>query len=102
MTTSDTLPPAPFDRLLGSAIEAIGNTPLVELGRLTRGVNGRILAKLDYLNPGFSKKDRIARQLIEAHGGEIVAQNREDTRGSRFSIRIPIGETMQLPSEATA
>jgi two-component system sensor histidine kinase KdpD len=44
----------------------------------------------------------IARQLIEAHGGEIVAQNREDTRGSRFSIRIPIGETMQLPSEATA
>jgi two-component system sensor histidine kinase KdpD len=44
----------------------------------------------------------IARQLVEAHGGEIVAQNREDTRGSRFSIRIPIGETMRLPSEATA
>jgi two-component system sensor histidine kinase KdpD len=44
----------------------------------------------------------IARQLIEAHGGEIVAQNREDTSGSRFSIRIPIGEAMQLPSEATA
>jgi two-component system, OmpR family, sensor histidine kinase KdpD len=44
----------------------------------------------------------IARQLIEAHAGEIVAQNREDTRGCRFSIRIPIGETMRLPSEATA
>jgi two-component system sensor histidine kinase KdpD len=44
----------------------------------------------------------IARQLIEAHGGEIIAQNRDDTRGSRFSIRIPIGETMRLPSEATA
>ncbi len=44
----------------------------------------------------------IGRQLIEAHGGEIIAQNREDTRGSRFSIRIPIGETMRLPSEATA
>ena len=44
----------------------------------------------------------IARQLIEAQGGEIIAQNREDTRGSRFSIRIPIGETMRLPSEATA
>jgi two-component system sensor histidine kinase KdpD len=44
----------------------------------------------------------IARQLIEAHGGEIIAQNREDTRGSRFSIRIPIGEAMRLPSEATA
>jgi two-component system sensor histidine kinase KdpD len=44
----------------------------------------------------------IARQLVEAHGGTIVAQNREDTRGSRFSIRIPMGETMRLPSEATA
>jgi two-component system sensor histidine kinase KdpD len=43
----------------------------------------------------------IARQLVETHGGEIVAQNREDG-GSRFSIRIPIGEPMRLPSEATA
>jgi two-component system sensor histidine kinase KdpD len=43
----------------------------------------------------------IARQLVEAHGGRIVAQNRE-TGGARFSIRLPIGEPMQLPSEATA
>jgi two-component system sensor histidine kinase KdpD len=43
----------------------------------------------------------IARQLVEAHGGEIVAQNREGG-GARFSIRLPIGEPMQLPSEATA
>ena len=43
----------------------------------------------------------IARQLVEAHGGQIVAQNRE-TGGARFSIRLPIGEPMQLPSEATA
>jgi two-component system sensor histidine kinase KdpD len=41
----------------------------------------------------------IARQLVEAHGGEIVAQNREDG-GSRFSIRLPIGEPMRLPTEA--
>ena len=53
------------DHLLRSAVEAIGNTPLVELSRLTAGLNGRILAKLDYLNPGFSKKDRIALQMIE-------------------------------------
>ena len=50
---------------LPSAIEAIGETPLVELSRMTHGLSGRILAKLDYLNPGFSKKDRIARQIIE-------------------------------------
>jgi cysteine synthase A len=50
---------------LPSVLDAIGATPLVDLARLTRGVPGRILAKLEYLNPGFSKKDRIARQLIE-------------------------------------
>jgi cysteine synthase A len=52
---------------LSSLIEAIGNTPLVRLDRLVRarGLSGAILAKLDYLNPGFSKKDRAARGLIE-------------------------------------
>ena len=51
--------------LLPSAVEAIGNTPLVDLSRVTRDISGRILAKLEFLNPGFSKKDRIARQIIE-------------------------------------
>ena len=53
------------DRVLASAVEAIGATPMVELSRLTHGTEGRILAKLEYLNPGFSKKDRIARQMIQ-------------------------------------
>ncbi|HWY50416.1 MAG TPA: sensor histidine kinase KdpD [Chthoniobacterales bacterium] len=44
----------------------------------------------------------IARQLVEAHAGQIVAQNREQIRGARFSIRLPLGEPMQLPNEATA
>jgi two-component system, OmpR family, sensor histidine kinase KdpD len=43
----------------------------------------------------------IARQLVEAHGGQIVAQNRQNG-GARFSIRLPIGEPMRLPIEATA
>ena len=43
----------------------------------------------------------IARQLVEAHGGELVARNREGG-GARFSIRLPMGEPMRLPSEATA
>ncbi len=52
---------------LSSVAEAIGNTPLVELNRLTNslGLTGKILAKLDYLNPGFSKKDRAALQIIK-------------------------------------
>lgn len=50
-----------------SVVEAIGATPLVRLDRLTRarGLDGTILAKLDYLSPGFSKKDRAARGVIE-------------------------------------
>jgi two-component system, OmpR family, sensor histidine kinase KdpD len=42
----------------------------------------------------------IARQLVEAHGGEIVAQNRENG-GARFVMRLPLQEQMRLPSEAT-
>ncbi len=51
--------------MYSSVIEAIGNTPLVELRRFAEQVDGRILAKLENLNPGASKKDRIALQIIE-------------------------------------
>ncbi|WP_171177319.1 PLP-dependent cysteine synthase family protein [Ruegeria sp. HKCCD8929] len=51
-----------------SVIGAMANSPLVELSRVCAalGLQGRILAKLDYLLPGFSKKDRAARAIIEA------------------------------------
>ncbi|WP_206198050.1 PLP-dependent cysteine synthase family protein [Shimia sediminis] len=51
-----------------SLLEVIGGTPSVWLDRMVRarGLEGRILAKLDYLNPGFSKKDRAAKGIIEA------------------------------------
>ncbi|MDI3522722.1 MAG: cysteine synthase, partial [Bacillota bacterium] len=54
-------------KLLPSVVEAIGETPLVDLERLVRahGLTGHIYAKLEYLNPGYSKKDRIALQIIE-------------------------------------
>ncbi len=48
-----------------SAAEVIGNTPVVELSRITKGLSGTVFAKLEFMNPGFSKKDRIARQIIE-------------------------------------
>jgi cysteine synthase A len=53
--------------MLPSVIGAMQASPLVALDRLTKaaGVEGRILAKLDYLLPGFSKKDRAARRIIE-------------------------------------
>jgi cysteine synthase A len=53
------------DQIAPSIVDAIGNTPLVELSRVTAGIDGRVLMKLEYLNPGFSKKDRAALRIIE-------------------------------------
>jgi len=53
------------DKVLGSVLEVIGDTPVVSLSRITKNEAGTILAKLEFLNPGFSKKDRPALQIIE-------------------------------------
>jgi len=46
--------------------ELVGNTPLVKLTSVTRGLSATILAKVEYLSPGGSVKDRIALRMIEA------------------------------------
>src|SRR6201994_320007 len=43
----------------------IGNTPLVKLSSVTEGITATVLAKVEYLNPGGSVKDRIALRMIE-------------------------------------
>jgi cystathionine beta-synthase len=48
-----------------SIIDTIGNTPLVKLNNVTKGIRGTILAKVEYFNPGNSVKDRIAVRMIE-------------------------------------
>src|SRR5438874_10284019 len=47
-------------------LDLIGSTPIVRLERLSRDVPGELLAKLEYLNPGGSVKDRIGLAMIEA------------------------------------
>jgi cystathionine beta-synthase len=49
-----------------SILDAIGDTPMVELSRLGADVRPRLIAKVEMLNPGGSIKDRIAIGLIEA------------------------------------
>ncbi|MGH2572680.1 MAG: cystathionine beta-synthase [Actinomycetota bacterium] len=53
-------------RVMDTFLDAVGNTPLVRLRRVTRGVQPTILAKLEILNPGGSVKDRIGLRMIEA------------------------------------
>jgi cystathionine beta-synthase len=47
-------------------VDLIGGTPLVRLNRVTEGLACTVLAKIEYLNPGGSVKDRIAVRMIEA------------------------------------
>ena len=49
-----------------NVLDLIGNTPLVKLNRLARGVKAQIFAKMESLNPGYSVKDRIGISMIEA------------------------------------
>ncbi len=48
-----------------SIIETIGNTPLIKLNKVNKGIKGTILVKVEYFNPGHSMKDRMAVKMIE-------------------------------------
>ncbi len=48
-----------------NVLQLIGNTPLLKLNRLARGVKPTVLAKLEMLNPGGSVKDRIGIRMVE-------------------------------------
>lgn len=50
----------------GNILETIGRTPLVRLNRVARSLPATVLAKLEFLNPGGSVKDRIGLAMIEA------------------------------------
>ena len=87
--------------------ELIGNTPLIKLNSVTKGIKATVLAKVEYFNPGGSIKDRIAEKLIDAAeaagqlkpGGTIVEPTSGNTgiglaliaqqRGYRCIFTVP-------------
>jgi cystathionine beta-synthase len=91
----------------GSILDLVGNTPVVPLRRVTDGAPYRVLAKLEFLNPGGSVKDRIGASMIaEAErdgrlrpGGTLVEASSGNTgvglalvaavRGYRLVVVIP-------------
>jgi len=58
---------------VNSLVDLIGNTPLLKLDKTTDGAKPLVLAKVEYLNPGGSVKDRIATRMVEAaeESGEL-------------------------------
>ena len=57
-----------IDNSLGvydSLLDSIGNTPLLELKKITKGLKGRFFGKLEAFNAGHSAKDRVAKYVIE-------------------------------------
>jgi len=66
----------------------IGNTPLVELGRIAAGLPGRVIAKLEFFNPAHSVKDRIGVAMIDA-----LERDGKLTRGRSTIIEPTSGNT---------
>ena len=55
---------------LNNVLETIGNTPIIRLNKVSEGIPGTILAKVDYFNPGNSIKDRMALKMVEVAEAE--------------------------------
>ncbi|MEN9600280.1 MAG: hypothetical protein RL596_2604, partial [Bacteroidota bacterium] len=48
-----------------NVLETIGNTPLIQLNKITAQLPATVLAKVDYFNPGNSIKDRMALKMVQ-------------------------------------
>ena len=97
-------------------LDLVGNTPIVRLDKLSPPGGARILAKLEYLNPGGSVKDRIGLSMIEAAerdglllpGGTIVEPTSGNTgvglalaasiKGYRMIMVLPEEPPARIPS----
>lgn len=55
-----------MSHIANNLVETVGNTPLVKLNNVTKGLEAEILVKAEFFNPLFSVKDRIGRSMVEA------------------------------------
>lgn len=80
---------------MNSIVDAIGNTPIIDVTHVAqqRNLEGRLLVKCEYLNPGFSKKDRIAVEMLreaekcgELKPGQLVIELTSGNTGTGLAI----------------
>jgi len=70
-----------------SILSTVGNTPLVQLNAVTRGVQATVLAKAEFLNPGGSVKDRVGMAIVEE------AERRGDLKPGGTIVEATSGNT---------
>jgi cysteine synthase A len=82
-------------RIAPEASAAVGGTPLVALRRLGEGLGGEVVAKLEYLNPGGSVKDRIGVSMLDAAeregaiepgGGSVIVEPTSGNTGIALAM----------------
>lgn len=101
-----------MSNIANNLVDTVGNTPLVKLNHVTKGLDAEILVKCEFFNPLFSVKDRIGRAMIETAekdgslkpGGTIVEPTSGNTgialafvaraKGYRCILTMP--ETMSM------
>jgi cystathionine beta-synthase len=71
----------------GDILQVVGNTPLVGLDRIAEGLPGRIAAKLEFMNPGGSVKDRIGEAMV------IAAEEKGDLKPGGTIVEPTSGNT---------
>ncbi len=101
-----------MSNIANNLVETVGNTPLIRLNEVTKGLDAEILVKAEFFNPLFSVKDRIGRAMVEAAeksgelkpGGTIIEPTSGNTgialafvarsKGYRCILTMP--ETMSI------
>ena len=80
-----------------SVLQAIGDTPLVQLNRIVGRQDARVLAKLEFMNPGMSVKDRMAVHIIESaeregllKPGSVIVENTSGNTGVGVAIAAAV------------
>jgi len=96
-----------------SILDAVGNTPVIELKRISAGLNGvSVFAKAEYFNPSGSVKDRAARAML-LHGietgrlgkGKTILDSTSGNTGiayAMFGAALGYGVELFMPSNASA
>ena len=99
-------------KIASDVTRLMGNTPLVQLNRVGRGLPGQVVAKLEFFNPAHSVKDRIGTAMVDAleregklePGVSTIIEPTSGNTGIALAMvagRLGVGMTLIVPLSAT-